>query len=420
MELTGGQRKKLREALQAAFPAPKALARMVDEELDVRLTDITADGPMPDMAYALIQWAQKEGRVRELLDRACAANPGNPELVALQAIFTSRGGEKVQPVNHSLEALSELREYSGVRDKVLAFRHYFQAARKQIALVGDFKELHDTLHDVQLGLYDEIGGAIGRFTEQGEAAKWDLREYRSTLNDTYIRRVKAVVAGQGAAVAEANEVLARLEQASEQLGLGIEQTSVNMLDAARRSLTKVLAIWPGRIDQALYTAARILPLRELAEALDVVCREVDELNLNPEKKVQFARGIEALQELDVSLKMKTDAHYKWQEVDMELRRVADSLDRDTAELVITWPDLRAQAENLAHVNTDGWGADFLVASAELDTVVMVNDVARVRPPFRRYRRMASRRFYEVDKALREQCGLLRTTCEPLDAVLGMF
>src|SRR5438874_2223556 len=108
MELTGGQRKQLREALQAAFPTWDALALMVDEELDIPLNYIAASGPLPEVVRSLIQWTQANGRVKELLDKACAANPGNPELAALKNVFSSQAGEKVQPVNHLLDVLSQL------------------------------------------------------------------------------------------------------------------------------------------------------------------------------------------------------------------------------------------------------------------------------------------------------------------------
>src|SRR5215469_5335504 len=94
MELTGGQKKQLREALQAAFQTWNALARMIDEELGVPLNTVAPEGqPMPDVVYAVIRWAQANGRVPELLEKACAANPGNPELIAVKAIFTMKGGE---------------------------------------------------------------------------------------------------------------------------------------------------------------------------------------------------------------------------------------------------------------------------------------------------------------------------------------
>lgn len=431
MELTGGQRKQLREALQAAFLTWEALARMVDEELDVRLNAIARDGPLPEVVYALIQWAQANGRVKELLDKACEANPGNPELAALQKVFNSKGGEKVQPVNHLLDVLSQLLEDPKVREMVFAFRNYFQTARTQIALLGDYKELHDALHDIQMGLYGEIERGIRRFREGAGAALGELGEHRSTLNDTYIKRVRAVADQQSAAVEEANNVLNTLEEASERLRIGIKQTAPKELNSALRCLTLVLTMRPAIIDGALYQASKTLPLRPIADALEVVCQEFERLSLDPEKMGQFSQGIDALHRMDVSLKMMIDAHYKWQNLDIDLRRIEYSLEQDTKDLVEMWPRLKGQAEHLARTNTDGWGAEFLTAATALDaaiTTIAALDVAAIKPkdaanvqePFTRWRRMAARRFYDVDKSLRNQCGLLRTTCEPLDTILGMI
>src|SRR5262249_16381008 len=155
-------------------------------------------------------------------------------------------------------------------------------------------ELHDALHDLQHGLYEQIEGAVRGFQDQGDEARQDLIDYRLTLNETYIQRVR-VVAGQGsAAVGEANEILGKLEQASEKLRTGIEQGARNELLAALRYLTMVLSIRPPLIDMALYQASKTLPLRALADALGVVAREIERLNLDPQKMGQFTSGIEAL------------------------------------------------------------------------------------------------------------------------------
>jgi hypothetical protein len=420
MDLTGGQRKQLREALQAAFLTWDALSRMVDEELDVPLNTIVAVGPMPDVVYKLIQWAQANGRIKELLDKACAANPGNPELAALKNVFSSKAGEKVQPVNHLLDVLSQLLENKEVSGKVFAFRHFFQTARDQIALLGDYKELHDTLHDIQMGLYERIEKAIGCITEQQEQVKEELRDYRLTLNDTYIKRVWAITGRKSVAAGEAILILAKLEQVSENLLLGIDQVAPKALQIALRCLTVVLTTRPPLIDQALFQASQTLPLRGLVSSLEVVCQEIGRLILDPEKMGQFTRGIEALQRLDISMTMMIDAHSKWQEVDIQLRRIEFSLYHDTTELVLTWPELKGQAERLARSNFDGWGGEFLADTAALDASLALPDVETVQRSFKRCRRKAARRFYDIDKMLKEQCGLLRTTCEPLDTILGMI
>jgi len=82
MELNGQQRKKLRLALQQAFPTREALARMVDEDLDAgaSLNEISNSGSLETDVYELIVWAIARGSVMQLLIAAMEANPDNPKL----------------------------------------------------------------------------------------------------------------------------------------------------------------------------------------------------------------------------------------------------------------------------------------------------------------------------------------------------
>jgi hypothetical protein len=417
MELTGGQKKQLREALQAAFRTWNALARMIDEELGVALNTVAPEGqPMPDVVYAVIQWAQSTGRVPELLDRACAANPGNPELAALKVVFTTKGGEKVQPVNHLLETLSQQLESPRVRAKVFEFRNYFRTARNQIALLSAFKDLHDALHEIQHRLFEVIEKAISSFAREPAQSTEDLQEYQSTLSDPYIKSVLAVVEAKQAAAEEASAVLQQLEQVSEKLRLGVQQGAQQMLNAALKCLVRVLTVRPPLIDRALHQASKMLPLHELADALGVVSQELGRTGLEADKLRRFADGIESLQRLDVGLRMLIDAHFKWQDLDIELRRVEFSLERGTQELADGWPELKERGEGLARVNLDGWGAEFLDLAAKVDRCLAAG-TPDVIDRFKRWRRMAAKRFFEVDKALKNQCGLLQSICAPLDSVL---
>ena len=54
--------------------------------LRIRLADgvaqIIAGRPMPEVIFALLEWAEAQGRTEDLIRAAVAANPGNPDLKA--------------------------------------------------------------------------------------------------------------------------------------------------------------------------------------------------------------------------------------------------------------------------------------------------------------------------------------------------
>lgn len=85
--LGGGRFEALVDALLAAFPTPNSLARLVRFRLDQNLSAI-ATGTLQDQVFALVQWAEAKGRVRDLVEGARGENPGNPKLAAVAATLT--------------------------------------------------------------------------------------------------------------------------------------------------------------------------------------------------------------------------------------------------------------------------------------------------------------------------------------------
>ncbi len=85
--LDGRQKKALHAALLSAFPRQAALERLVEFQLDTRLSVIAGEGPLADVAYRLIEWAQAHGRLDALITGAREANPNNPQLLAFDALL---------------------------------------------------------------------------------------------------------------------------------------------------------------------------------------------------------------------------------------------------------------------------------------------------------------------------------------------
>lgn len=74
-------KKSLVEVVKAAFPARPYLAAMVEDELYESLDDVTYNEPDYKMAIRnLVQWAQSEGKLSNLVIGASRQKPGNPKL----------------------------------------------------------------------------------------------------------------------------------------------------------------------------------------------------------------------------------------------------------------------------------------------------------------------------------------------------
>ncbi|MBR8834453.1 MAG: NACHT domain-containing protein [Stigonema ocellatum SAG 48.90 = DSM 106950] len=80
MGLSGQQRKQLQSALIDAFPTTASLEQMLAFGLDQNLRAIAGEGSLQDIVFKLIQAANAEGWVEDLVRAACDSNPGNPQL----------------------------------------------------------------------------------------------------------------------------------------------------------------------------------------------------------------------------------------------------------------------------------------------------------------------------------------------------
>lgn len=78
--LTPQSRKALQEALLAAFSTRNALDRLVRFGLGESLSRHVPDGSLEEVVFHLLEWAEAQGRLRELVSAAHESNPGNPRL----------------------------------------------------------------------------------------------------------------------------------------------------------------------------------------------------------------------------------------------------------------------------------------------------------------------------------------------------
>ena len=108
MELDGKSRKQFQDALLNAFPSEADLEQMVSFELDENLNSIATGGNYSEVVFKLIKWAQAQGRVKELLDAALSANPGNPKLRSFDDQMRSTRNIKTTPLTANTGSISSL------------------------------------------------------------------------------------------------------------------------------------------------------------------------------------------------------------------------------------------------------------------------------------------------------------------------
>ena len=85
MKLTGWQFKQIQDALLSGYSQKYALAEMVRVELNEELDVIAGGDSLQEITFMLINWAEDQGKLTDLVQAAVKHNPGNPELQQLGA-----------------------------------------------------------------------------------------------------------------------------------------------------------------------------------------------------------------------------------------------------------------------------------------------------------------------------------------------
>jgi endonuclease G len=157
LELTGPDRKALREAIQSAYPTPDDLAQFLNESLSLNLAAVAGSGiPYRFIVGKLItQWAIPKGQ----LDRLVLALADDTENPAIQTFCRRVLGQylRLNPADTPSPALDWDRDWAMADEELQGF------LPRQFSLEADVGELRRglTLADSVCRLIDRQGNARG-------------------------------------------------------------------------------------------------------------------------------------------------------------------------------------------------------------------------------------------------------------------
>jgi hypothetical protein len=317
-----------------------------------------------------------------------------------------------------LNALRDLMQRSrDVRTAVISFQADFRVVHEQVDRLGNYKDLHDLLHHLQFHCYNGIVQAVTRFPND-ELTLDNLTDYALTLEEI-VEEMKQVAIRPLIPRQELmwiNDV----SLAKADLRNAVDALDEKSLKNVVWRLNRLLATQPARINTLLNYSARALRLPALLSAMARVCDNLISLDLDTDKVNAFQLGVDALGKLDKALSLLVDSHDQWQALDVELRRIEASIDRDLTEFEMSWPDIKLQAKPLFMTYSDEWANALKKESDALDEALSSNNPAKVRRGLRSFQRRATDRFYRVDIELKALCDGLRQIGLPLASVLGMI
>lgn len=320
-----------------------------------------------------------------------------------------------QSAGRGLYALADLMADAEVYDAVKAGGEKLQDACQQIEVVSSYKDLHDQLHTLEFQVYRMIIQEARNFPDS-ETALDNLTDYELTLQQ--ITSNLREIAERQLLKYQETEWIKKLEQAGTELHAAIETLNLRQLQRSIWLLNQILAIQPSIIDTSLKKTAEALPLAVLVQHMTKIRHGLVNVALaskESEKIRQFQEGVTALEILERSLVSLIGNHYEWQTIDLELRRIEGTLEKDTFELEMSWPDLQVRIEVQCGNCEEDWAIALKQDREKIDKALNAQppNPALSRRFFRSYRRRASERFYRIDVDLKKFCGQLRAVSKPL-------
>jgi len=317
-----------------------------------------------------------------------------------------------------LIALRELMQCSThVRMAMVAFQTDFRAVHEEVDRLGDYKDLHDLLHRLQFHCYNGIIQVAARFSFDEQTID-NLTDYGLTL-EGIIEELKQVAARPSLPKQEVTWI-EDIGLTKTDLHTAIDTFDEKFLKKVIWRLNRLLAIQPARINGLLNHAVRTLRLAALLSALARVCDYLNSLDLEPSRVNSFQSGVRALSDLDGALDLLVEKHDRWQALDVELRRIEASMDRDLFELEMSWPDVKLKTREIFSLHPGEWARALEQESDTLDEALLSNNPAKARRSFRSFQRRATNYFYQVDLELKALCGNLRQISMPLASVLEII
>lgn len=323
----------------------------------------------------------------------------------------------LQAIDRGLGALASLLQVPEVRTTVAVFHADFMAAAQQIEIMGDYKEVHDKLHQLQFLCYNSIVTQSARFPADDLAVDI-ITDHELTLR-SIVAKLQEVAARPTLSPDELSWIQ-DLVQARSYLAQALETRDTAFLRRCCLCVRRVLDRYPSLINTRLNAAARALRMGAIVQAMVTIKNTLDHLEVDPQKAQAFVESTAYLADLNNRLTVLVSDHDRWQDVDVQFRRIEAGIDSGLDELEESWTDLQSKIKPLVHDEGQEWVLNLQRSAAALDHAIAGHDPVRTRSCFGRYRRAAGERFFQVDTELKDLCGQLRTIGTPLAAVAELI
>jgi hypothetical protein len=305
-------------------------------------------------------------------------------------------------------------EIAAIQEQAAKSENLFEASTEQVNVMGDYKELHDQLHQVQF-IANQVMREVSRFDEM------DVRDAILSYSENLRQKVSAIqhIASRNYVEPTATAWQGQLQKAQIMLEQACSDENIIQLKKAILSINSILQREPTNINGKLIAAARAIPLEKLMGELLDLKESLQSQNLDAARLADYSVGLQAIQGLQQQLAQLLNDHDTWQWMDWKLQSLSASLDRGTEELELSWDEVAEKARPLFVISTEEWASRLQTRYLAVEKTILpqVGDADETRRALKNFCAVVSTRFYDVDLKLKTYCGELRKIGEPMNRLL---
>lgn len=307
----------------------------------------------------------------------------------------------------ALRRLEAIADTKGIHDALFEFRDYIGEASRQILLLADLKDVHEQLHQLQLQFQAVTTLQVTGVADLRPFAKLYATAIENTLPELEaIARRTSFTSGDLPWIAQFGDLSDPLKEA---IALKDNEEMKGLIYTADH----LVSTHSQSVNTQLTTAARLLRLPDLIDAMDAICNRAEALQLDAVDLGLLAGGLQALKRLARNLSALIVDHDGWQNAEASLRVVDSTLHDRITNLRLMYPRLVREIEVL---DRTGPTTTFEKAREELEAAIDVRNREAAWEPYQTFRRYTVSRFYNVDRSLKRQCDELRFVGAPLTAL----
>ena len=395
----------------------------------------TADWPPRKIAVDTLRWVEKDGKAKPFFALLLEARPSRADLrekilaampdLAVQAQATQASvAQVVDSLNETRQGLAD----PAVRRAVATSRGTLQAFALGVDVLAAYKDLHDSLHQIQIRRFSDLRAATARMSDPDQLDK--LISFEDLLAPCILVARSAARRLPDEAQFRATEAtwIDSLETADRQLNGAIAALNADGARIAVKVVGRTLILEPPRLNRAIFLTAQRLPIQALVEALETAG------GLNASANAMLAAACNALRDIRATLVRRVVDHHLWQEADEKLWSL-DTMFQQSGNDVFAlfsedWTAAKSAVKSLAEAAPDEAWAKAVIASADLTDDELTRaegeagsgeNLKAIRDRlYRRYsdfRHGARFRFFTVDQLLKEDCDSIVKIGAPLQSIL---